>query len=199
MKIILFYLITCFLFISCNQPQEKSAESSHATADSLHKKPATAGYFPVTDYFRGQLAEIRNKGINPLKLTKNKNAVDSSWIKMESLESEFILFLSPEIDSSNMTRLFKESKFLDQTIDAYTFSYDPYGPLPDSMKLMRWDVYINPETNSVSRVYLVKKMENDKMIQLTWLHGKSSRIVTISNEKEGKSIVETEITIKWDF
>ena len=187
------------MYISCNQPQESSVASSHPTADSLHEKPASTGYFPVTDYFRGQLAEIRNKGINPLKLTKNKNAEDSSWIKMESLESEFGLFLSPEIDSSNMTSLFKESKFLDQTIDAFTFSYDPAGPLPDTMKLMRWDVYINPETNSVSRVYLVKKMENDKMIQLTWLHGKSSRIVTISNEKEGKSIVETEITIKWDF
>ena len=199
MKIVLFYLITCFLFFSCNQPQENSTESSHSTADSLHEKPATAGYFPVTDYFRGQLAEIRNKGINPLKLTKNKNADDSSWIKMEALETEFALFLSPEIDSSHMTSLFKESKFLDQTIDAFTFSYDPSGPLPDSIKLMRWDVYINPETNSVSRVYLVKKMENDKMVQLTWLHGKSCRMVTISNDKQGKAIIEKEITIKWDF
>lgn len=195
MKIFLFYLASCFLFISCNQQKVSSPSTDAITND----KPATARFFPVTEYLMGQLAEIRNKGINPLKLTKNKNVEDSSWIKMEELETAFAAFLVPVIDSSNMTRLFKESKFLDQTIDAYTFSYDPYGPLPDSMQLMRWDVYINPETNSVSRIYLVKKSGDNKTEQLTWLHGKSCRMVTISNGKEGKAIVEKEITIKWDF
>ncbi len=195
MKIFLFYLATCFVFISCNHKEDSSQSTAAIPAD----KPAITRFFPVTEYLLGQLAEIRTKGINPLRLTKNKNTEDSSWIKMEELETAFASFLVPVIDSSNMIKLFKESKFLDQTIDAYTFSYDPAGPLPDSMRLMRWDVYINPETNSVSRIYLVKKTGDDKMEQLTWLHGKSCRIVTISNGKEGKSIVEKEITIKWDF
>lgn len=199
MKFELYILVTGIFFIACNQPPENNAGSSQSAADSLREKPSSAGYFPVTDYFRGQLAEIRQLGLNPLKLIKNNHSEDSSWIKMEALETEFALFLSPEIDSSHMTGLFKESKFLDQTIDAFTFSYDPAGPLPDSLQLMRWDVYIDPQSNSVTRIYMVKKAADKKIIQLTWLHGKSCRIVYIATANDGKAIVEKEITIKWDF
>jgi hypothetical protein len=95
--------------------------------------------------------------------------------------------------------LVTEKRFLDQTIDAFTFTYDPVNPLPDTFLLRRWDVYIDPNTNSVTRVYLVKKERSNKKLQLTWQTNKSCRIVSISTDPSGNDYVEKEVTINWDL
>ena len=46
---------------------------------------------------------------------------------------------------------------MDQTINAVTFSYDPKTRLPDSIKLNHWDIYIDPQKNTVQRIYMVKE------------------------------------------
>jgi hypothetical protein len=127
------------------------------------------------------------------------NVNDSSWIKMEDLDKEVALFLEPQIDTTNMVSLFSEKKFLDQTINAYTFTYDPSGQLPDTFMLQRWDVYVDAVTNKVKRIYMVKKLSDTKTVQLTWQSDKWCKIVTIATDKEGKASVEREVLIKWDF
>ena len=199
MKFFVFLLFTAFIIYSCNNAPESTETNNGNVADVGKPKTEAADFFPVTDYFKGQLSEIRAKGINPLKITNINNRVDSSWIRMEQLDSEFELFLIPVIDSTNLNHLFTESKFLDQTINAFTFTYDPTGPLPDSFSLIHWDIYIDPQTNAVKRVYLVKEIAGNKTIQLTWLHAKSSRIVTLVTGKDGKTFTEKEVTIKWGF
>lgn len=199
MKFFVQLLITALIFYSCNNAPDSTEKNNSIVTDPVKPKTESADFFPVTDYFQGQLSEIRNKGINPLKLTNLNNRIDSTWIRMEQLDSEFELFLFPVIDSTNLNNLFTESKFLDQTINAFTFTYDPSGPLPDTFSLKHWDVYIDPQTNEVKRVYLLKKTAGNKTIQLTWLHGKSCRIVSLVTDKDGKTITEKEVTIKWDF
>ena len=76
-------------------------------------------------------------------------------------------FLTPEIDSAHLSKLFTGASFLDQTLNAFTFSYDPVNPLPDSMQLRRWDVYVDPEKNTIKRIYIVKQ-SGGSTIQLTW-------------------------------
>jgi len=199
MKFFVQLLITALIFYSCNNAPDSTEKNNSIVTDPVKPKTESADFFPVTDYFKGQLSEIRAKGINPLKITNINNRIDSSWIRMEQLDSEFELFLIPVIDSTNLNHLFTESKFLDQTINAFTFTYDPSGPLPDSFSLKHWDVYIDPQTNEVKRVYLLKKTAGNKTIQLTWLDGKSCRIVSLVTDKDGKTITEKEVTIKWDF
>ena len=195
---VLFFIL--LFTVSCKQKQSSNKESKLiAAVDSSFKEKETAGFFPVTSYLKGQLLDIQNSGINPLRLEVSKGKTDSTWIRMELLETEFADFLSPSIDSVSLATLFAEKKFFDQTLNSITLTYDPIGKLPDSISFQRWDIYIDPEKNVVQRIYLVKKVSPNSSKQLTWQSGKWCRLVTIAENTEGKSAVTHEVTYKLDY
>jgi hypothetical protein len=156
-------------------------------------------FFPVTTYFKGQIAEMGKKGVTPLKYTTINKHTDSVWLKAEELDEAFQEFLTPVIDTNNLTAYFKETKFFDQTINAFTFTYAPIKKLPDTLTLIHWDVYIDPDKNGVKKIYLVKKYPNNKTVQLTWYSDKYCKILTINNNEDGISTVTKEEKISWDF
>src|SRR4051794_4682065 len=137
MKIKHAFLIMLAFCISCNdQPAGNVPLKDQTAVEDQHRT-----FFPVTDFLNGQVAGIKTKGVNPLKIVKQNGREDSSWVKIEQLSDEFSQFLSPEIDSTNLKGLFAEKSFLDQTVNAFTLTYDPVKPLPDSFLLQHWDVY----------------------------------------------------------
>ncbi len=111
-------------------------------------------------------------------------------------------FLSPVIDTTNLTGLFTETRFEDQTIGSYTFTYAAAGKLPDTMTLRHWDVYINPETGKVRKIYIEKEMNVDarhKILHLTWNSDKDCKVVTVDQSADGTTNIEKEMLITWDF
>ena len=173
---------------SHNTPQQKDTTEKHT-------------FFPVTEYIKGQLREIDSLPITPLKIISINGKQDSIWMRKEDIRFFAEPFLHPQIDSTNLQNLFTEKSFLDQTVDAVTFSYDPIGKLPDSLLLKRWDVYIDPQKNTIKRIYLVKEITNNgqqQTVQLTWKSNKWCKITTIT-ETPGKQTIIKEETMKWDF
>ena len=193
MRYVLSCIFAAYVLGSCSDsasPETKKQEKEPAKKQS---------FFPVTSYIRGQMYEIRTTGVNPLKYSTSNNHTDSAWLKIEELEEAVKEVLSPVIDSTNLVSLFTEKNFLDQTIAAYTFTYEPSGKLPDTMKLKHWDVHIDAETDKVKRIYMVKEISPSKTLQLTWQGGKYCKIVSIITDKNGNSSVEREEKIIWDF
>lgn len=194
MKLPVVLLFTVTLF-ACNQePRQEKAITVTQPAEQEH-----TAFFPVTEFLLGQIADIRNKGVNPVKTTIINGKTDSGWVKTDRMKDEFSPFLSPLIDSTNLKGLFTEKRFLDQTLNAFTFTYDPIKALPDTFSLQRWDVYIDPQSNQVTRIYMVKKDSLHNTLLLTWQAGRSCKVVTISRDGQGKDHIEKEVTIKWDF
>ena len=120
-----------------------------------------ASFFPVTSFLQGQMLQFDSLTVSPLHVTTIHEKTDSEWIKREQLKSFLQAFLSPVIGKTNLTQYFKESKFNDQTIDAITFTYEPIKQLPDSINILTWNVYIKPETGTVAKVYIVKRINKD--------------------------------------
>jgi hypothetical protein len=193
MKII-FSLLACYFFLC-------SCTDSGKLVDKLPPKDTTAQqrFFPVTDYLKGEIYNIKNSGVNPLKYTTVNEKTDSNWVKIEELNTVVQEFLNPVIDSSNLISLFSEKSFLDQSLNAVTFTYDPKGILPDSFKLKRWDVYIDPKTSKVKRIYLVKQADKNKMLQLTWVTGRWCKTTAITTDEKGLMKVDKEEKLIWDF
>lgn len=188
-------LLSCllFAFLGCST----NSGSTNLPNDNTE----SPSIFPVTSYLKGQLLEIDSAEITPLKLTIQDGKTDSVWIKREEVRSAAAPFLKPEIDSASMSSLFSTKSFLDQTINAYTFTQDPKVKLPDSIDLRHWDVYMSPQTNKITRIYLVKErtVENVEIAtQLTWLADKSFTIRTIT-QAPGKQPVIKEEKIIWNF
>ncbi|RYY71668.1 MAG: hypothetical protein EOO13_02265 [Chitinophagaceae bacterium] len=190
-KLLLLFTIIC-LTLSC-----KNSGQRVETAVEEDEIPST--FFPVTDFLKGEVKALKERGINPLKIVTANNKMDSTWLKMEALDSAFAEFTKTEIDSAAMMPYFKESRFLDQTINTFTFTYSPKAALPSGMLVKRWDIYVNPETGRVKRLYIEKYGPDQKDIQLSWEGTKSCRIVYMDTDKSGNTKVSREELIKWNF
>jgi hypothetical protein len=189
-----FQLLTIVLFLfSCNNQGE--TETVAAEKKAAEKQM----FFPVTSYLKGEIYNIKKSGINPIKYTTVNNHTDSVWLKVEELDAAFQEFLYPEIDSLNLITLFTEKSFLDQSINAITLTYDASVQLPDTMKLKHWDVYIDPDANTIKRVYMVKEISKTRSLQLTWVNNQWCKITTIVTDENGISKIEKEEKITWDF
>jgi|SRR6185312_1532433 len=189
-KLVSFSLLAFMLIFTACHTEQKPVTVTYKPSD-------TTNIFAVTSFLKGQLNMIDTLPITPLKTISENGKTDSAWLKREDIRKNAIPFLSPVIDSANMTSLFSEKSFLDQTINAYTFSYDAKVTLPDSIKLTHWDVYMNPQTNNIERIYMVKET-GDTTIQLTWLVNKSYSIRTIVQEPGKKPKMKEEKMI-WNF
>lgn len=187
------FLSSIFFCISCREPTQKNVP--------VEKLPEDVSFFPVTDFIKGQVKEIEDLPVTPLKIDIDGARHDSSWIDKKDIKKYAEPFLHPQIDSSSLAKLFLGKSFLDQTIDAVTFSYDAKAKLPDSIKLIHWDVYIDPKKNNVQRIYMVK---NDTVnsyrvtVQLTWVSGKWFSIRNII-QLPGREPEIKEQIVKWDF
>jgi hypothetical protein len=187
-------LIFVLFFYACHSNDTSQLVVVQTLADSTN-------IFPVTSFLKAQLKQLDTMPVTPLLMITQNEKTDSTWLKRGDIRKRATPFLSPEIDSVTMYSLFTENSFLDQTINAYTFSYDPKKKLPDSIHLIHWDVYMNPQTNSIERIYMVKKKDSaDQNIttQLTWLVNKWYSIRTITQIAGHKAQVRGEKMI-WNF
>lgn len=191
------FVVAVFIFLQFGCKPKASETSEKLKKESTEDQT----FFPVTEYIKGQLKQMDSLPITPLKIIDHNGKQDSVWMKKENIREFAEPFLHPGIDSLNFKNLFAEKSFLDQTLNAFTFSYDPIGKLPDTLQLRRWDVYIDPQKNTIKRIYIVKETNNNstlQTIQLTWKSDQWCKITTITEEKN-KQPDKKEETMKWDF
>lgn len=184
-----------FFLVRCNNNQ--SASNNIQTADT-----SKVAFFPVTSFLRGQAAELDSLQSSILYTTNINGKIDSAWEKRENIRKLLQPFFAEEINESNLTSLFKPTKFHDQTIDAVTFTYDALKPLPDSISLRHWDIYINPETGKIKKIYILRAItENGKNFiqQLTWQTDKWAKIILVPGNPADSMLGIKEETIRWRF
>lgn len=166
------------------------------------EKNTQDSFFPVTSFIKGQIFTLDSLPVTPLQVTIIKGKADSTWLSLMKLKPLLIPFLTPVITETNFTKYFKEAKFNDQTINAVTFTYDPTKSLPDSITLRHWDVYVDPETGKVIKVFIVKHIKDKDQIftqQLTWQTDQQAKITTILNKPGGiLELIKEEVFI-WHF
>ena len=190
----LFCLLAFCCYLSACDTENKPASTQPSATD-------TVNIFPVTSFLKAQLRELDTLPVTPLQIVTAGGKRDSLWLKREDIRKEAIPFLSPEIDSANLHAFFTEKSFLDQTINSYTFSYDAKPSLPDSIQLTHWDVYMNPQTHLIERIYLVKQKDsagNGITTQLTWVANKYFSIRNII-QAPGKDAQVNEKRMIWNF
>jgi len=196
---ILYFLGVIILFaLGCTNASTKKASLSEAIVEEVKKD----SFFPVTSFLKGQMIVLDSLPVTPLHTITVNNMTDSIWIKKTDLNSLLGDFLTPEIKENNLTDYFKETSFNDQTLNTITFTYDPIKILPDSISLRHWDIYIDPETGKILKVYIVKELkEKGKTVtqQLTWKTNNWATIITLVNVPNGNTQVQKEEKFIWNF
>ena len=188
-----FILLSFIALSSCSSDGEIKTVSENA--------PDSTIFFPVTDFLLGQLNETEMQPVTPLKITTINGSTDSAWLTRDDIRVFAQPFLTPLIDSANMSAYFSGKSFMDASLNLFTLTYAPGRPLPDSLNLQRWDVYIDPVHNKVQRIYMVKEemiSNESRVYQLTWMTDEWCSIRTITTLKDGKATIKEEKLI-WDF
>lgn len=182
MKLLLFFTI---IFISCNE------SNNNKVLPTIISEQKVDSFFPVTSFLKGQFAQFNSLPATPLHTITINNKTDSIWIKREQLSTLLAGFLSPQITETNLLSYFKETSFNDLTLNSITLTYAPVKLLPDSIPLLNWDVYINPESGKIQKIYIVKQFKNKEDLireQLTWQTNKSATITTLIDKNKGKKM-----------
>lgn len=193
----IFSLPIIMILSGCKDNKPTENESATVTTGTTIRDTAS-NFFPVTSFLKGEILDIKSSGLTLLRTITIKDKTDTSWVKIPDLDHAFAEFLSPSIDTANLKNIFTENKFLDQTLNAFTFSYDPLNERADTFAFKRWDVYVDPDNGKVTRIYLVKRLAADRELQLTWQSGKWYKIVTLQNVS-GKIIAEKEEKISRSY
>ncbi|MEO7446469.1 MAG: hypothetical protein ABIT96_08590 [Ferruginibacter sp.] len=190
MKLLGVIFFLCLGFSYCHQ-------SSQNETIAANKVDSIENFFPVTSFIKGELAGMNRDGNTPIAYYTLNGRKDSSWVKPAEFNDVFGPFLQPQIDSVNMNSLFTETKFLDQTLNTFTFTYSPIKKLPVNMALQRWDVYLDANTNNVQRIYWLK-FAGDTTQQLTWNAGENAKIISVL-PVNGKDSIVSETFITWRY
>ncbi len=189
-----FSLGVLFFFLACNYNKTKTVEVKTPSVSQVVINDTPSNFFPVTSYLKGEIYRIKNGGITPIKKTIAAGKMDSVYLKEDAFANIFSAFLSPTIDTTNLKNIFTEKRFLDQTLNAFTFTYDPANGKENDFAFTHWDVYVDPETNRVRRIYLTKKIDADTQLLLTWQSGKWCKIITVK-----KASIIKEEKISWSY
>ena len=189
---------TVIFFAACNTNKKSRVDTPTINNPQVTIGDTVSNFFPVTSYLKGEIFSIKNGGITPVKKTTVAKITDSIWVKEADFQTTFAAFLSPVIDTSNLKKTYTEKRFLDQTLNAFTFTYDPLNGEDNGFTFKHWDVYVDPETNKVRRIYLTKKIDVNTELLLTWQSGKWCKIITVKNI-EGKTTIIKEEKISWSY
>lgn len=199
MKQIYFTIAIAALLFSCGNHTTPPPAVPQNADTTVTDKPTTS-YFPVTSFLKGQMIGVDSVAFTPILYTTVNGKTDTTWLKREETKTFLQPFFSFNIDSTNLLSLFTETKFNDRTLNAITLTYDATGKLPDTVQLRNWTVYIDPESQKVRSLYIVKeyKENNQSYIQqLTWTTDRSAKITTILNQPDGNTQLLKEQKIVW--
>jgi hypothetical protein len=190
-------ILLTFILASCSGNNQ-----TETTAITPEEDTTKVSFFPVTSFLKGQAAELDSMQITFLHTVTVNNKTDSVWEKRGNIRQILKPFFAEEINDSNLVAYFKPTKFFDQTINAVTFTYNPVKPLPDSLTLRHWDLYINPETGKVTKVYMIREVSDGGKritLQQTWQAGKWAKLVTLSHEGGDSVKLVREDKLTWNF
>lgn len=180
--------------ISCKQKQDNPMVTAIEGIEAVDKTTAIADFFPVTDFLKGQVYEIKNNHINPLMITNNGFKLDSVYLKMEELDAAVASFLDPVIDGSNLKEAFTQTSFKDATLNKITFNHTPTIMHPVGNPLKTWNVYIDPESNKISGIYILKITAGKGTEHLNWIADKKCTQQLLKDDK-----LVYERSIIWNF
>ena len=157
----------------------------------------TAKFFPVTPFFKEQIAFVDLRNFSIKKSTSQHGKKDTVIISHEAFITTANLFLEAAKEFEANKYRFKENVFRDLSTNSYTLNYTPVDASLSAIQNI--DILLAEETNYPKRVF-IKKSQNkgDTSIteQYNWRANKGLQITRY--RAAGSQYAETAVTnISW--
>jgi hypothetical protein len=156
-------------------------------------------FIDVSSYLKGQLSYLDTVPFAFQKTTlKDSVHTDSVFITKEQVKAIALQFLTEDLQKKNFQQLYKETLFGDAGMNTITLTYEPEDA--KDLTVQRVDVYVNPETNEIAKMYFIRKqdMKDSSIVQqLLWKHNKSFLLITTTYKNNNEEKVVTE-KVNWN-
>lgn len=192
--------ILCLLLLvaACNQKSDQNVDTSNVWNDLPDTTTEAPSFFPVSNYILGQMNDMKSDGISLKKITSKTTSSDTSSASLQELMDSLKMLIQHPIDSTKLGAFFKERKFNDQSIGSITLSYERLPEASDSIPWKNWDVYLDPETGEVKRIFLVYQVDVGTKQQITWNpQRRTCRFVVIQEKLNCLKPEVQQVTYQW--
>jgi hypothetical protein len=160
---LLVYLFLLSLLSACNNEPEN---------DDINKT-----FFPIEGNIKAELKKLDSLPIAILKYTTKNGVSDTSIFDKEAFKKVAAELYTPDISSADLKKFYRESVFMDNTINTVTMSYSTTETDPVVRKI---EVMIQPETEQVRSIY-VEKQEGQMVRKMIWTPGRNLQIITLAD------------------
>lgn len=151
-----------------------SACNNEAENDDINKT-----FFPIEGNIKAELKKLDSLPIAILKYATDRGVSDTSIIDKEAFKIVAAQLYTPDISSPELKKHYRESVFMDNTINTVTMSYTTAEKEPIVRKI---EVMIHPETEQVRSIY-VEKQEGETLLKMIWTPGRNLQIISLVDGK----------------
>ncbi len=181
MRKFMLYLSCMLVLAACNssEPAEKN--------EDLDKV-----FFPIAGTILAELKQIDSLPIAVIKYTVVGDRRDTAVFKKEDLRVVADELIKPDISSPDYKKYFKETVFMDNTVNSITMSYTTESEKPEVRKI---EVTVDPGNQRVRSIYVEKfeqHADSTLLKKMVWTTGKSLQVISLINRKNEPETVKTE-------
>ncbi len=171
-----------------------------ACSDNEEKKfeQQDKSFYPIGSFIRSELNLVDSLPIAVFKYTTRDQKTDTQLLAKPEFRKIAESFLTPDITIEPLKKKYKETVFMDATINTVTFSYVTDDA---SAEIRKIDVFINPETDKVKNIYVEKMTRGgDSSItqKMIWIAGKHFQVSTLVTHKD-KAEETLQEKYSWDM
>jgi hypothetical protein len=165
----IFIFLAPLLFIFIIACHSKSKDASNEDTQ----------FYPAKNFIIAEINKLDTIPLAVLRKTVVNNKTDSAYISKEEFRKAAGVFLEPDISDPKLKKLYKETVFMDNTVNAITLTYSPGE---NEAEVRKMDVLLDPGNNKLERIYMEKEKKNgDSLIthKLMWNAGHSCQVITL--------------------
>ncbi len=138
-------------------------------------------FYPVKSFVLSELNELDSLPVAVFKFTTTNGKTDTLIIEKSDFRKIAEHLTAPDITVTPFKEKYKESVFMDETVNSVTLSYTATD---EDAEIQKIDVFVHPETEKVKHIYLEKnRVSGDSSIlnKLMWTTGKNMQVTSIIN------------------
>ena len=181
MKQSMLYFFCMLTLLACN------SNNTGEKNEDLNKT-----FFPIAGTILSELKNIDSLPIAIIRYTTNGDKRDTSIFSKEDMKKVADEMIKPDISLPENKKYYKETVFMDNTINTITMSYTTEDEKPQVRKI---EVTIDPDNQRVRTIYVEKLDQYDDstiLRKMVWTSGKNLQVISLVNRKNEAEMVKTE-------
>lgn len=176
---LLLFTALCAFGISCGEPAEEGSIQENKD------------FYPVSAHIHSELALIDSLPVAVFLYREEDGRKDTTIVDKQAFRVLAEAIPQPDITKEPLKKSYTESVYMDATLNLVTMSY---APKSESGEIRKIDVYINPDTEKVKRIYVEKRLSGgDSTIvrKIVWTSGQQLQVTSlVTREGQQEKVIQ---------